>query len=281
MKFSHDRISNRSRWLTSAAICFGLTVCGLSASNRLWSAQQPDEEEQALSQDRDNSYPVPPPSAQAPRPDPARFNNNQNQTERSNTATTDLDERSGGLGVALAEEREGVRIVGLMHGSPAQRAGLQIGDKLVAIDGVNWNTTQDVVDQISSRWPNTNVLLQVERQGTTRNIDVTLTTRTIVMHEPEEPLFGQNQFNQFNMPQGQFRTGQFPGQQYQSFNVEQQQPQQQPFVSQFGNQDQCLQARINELSREVQALKDEVRILRGDGKDNTTTAQVPSPTVPQ
>lgn len=279
MRFSQDRISNRSRWLTAAAIYFGLTVYALSAPHRLWSAQQPDGEQQTLSQDRDNPNPASPPSAQVPRPDPTRFDNNQNQADPSNTATTELDQRSGGLGVALAEDNDGVRIIGIMHDSPAHRAGLQIGDKLVAIDGVKWATTEDVVDQISSRRPNTNVRLQIERQGTTRTVDAMLTTRAIVMHEPEEPMFGNNQFSQFNMPQGQFHPGQFPGQQYQSFNHQaQQQP---PFASQFGNQDQCLQARVNELWREVQALREEVRFLRGDAKDNTTTAQAPAPTVPQ
>ncbi len=46
-------------------------------------------------------------------------------------------ERTGGLGVQIQEEDSGMRVVMVVPGSPAERAGLQAGDLITQVDGTS------------------------------------------------------------------------------------------------------------------------------------------------
>lgn len=287
----HERTCPRSRRLLQAAMCVavGAGVFGVTARNA-WAGQEPDEEADALSQQLDQT--------------PAPINNrnqqqvgqNQTQTAPNQTnAANDLDQKSGALGVTLAQERDGVRVIDLLPGGPAARAGLQVGDQLKAIDGTKWTTVDDVIEQISARWPNTNVRLEIDRQGTTRTMDALLASRAAIIHDErsQQQQFQQQQFGppqQFGqqqqfvqhapMPpiQGQQFAGQFNGPMtQQSFSFDPHHHhfvQQQHFAHQQFAQQQCFDAQLNQLRQEVQALREEVRVLRGvPVNDPTQTAQ--------
>src|SRR5262249_9556959 len=71
------------------------------------------------------------------------------------------DEQAQQLGLAQA----GVVIGNLYVGSPAQRAGLQPGDLLLAIDGAAPSSAQDALGRIAGRAPGSSVVLRGLRGG--------------------------------------------------------------------------------------------------------------------
>jgi len=254
MKFAHVFLWKRATWLHAA-------LFATAASCTLWAvpaarAQQSNQPPQA-----NTAYPDE--EVDADNPNVTTLNVQPVAPAAQNNAAGNLDQKSGALGISLAQERDGVRIIGLQRNSPAMQAGLQVGDKLQAIDGTRWNTVDDVIDQISARWPNSRVQLQVDRQGTSRTLDATLASRAAILHEDQipqnQPQFGQfqqnqPQFGQFQQPN--FQASQFQGNvpSYQAFSVDPR------FAGQPQMPQQCLQ--------------------RG-APMNTTTAQVPTNTVPQ
>jgi S1-C subfamily serine protease len=59
----------------------------------------------------------------------------------------------------------GVVVANLYIGSPAQRAGLQPGDLLLAIDGTAPSGAQDALGRIASRKPGSTIVLRGLRAG--------------------------------------------------------------------------------------------------------------------
>ncbi|MQB43149.1 RIP metalloprotease RseP [Rhizobium sp. ICMP 5592] len=70
----------------------------------------------------------------------------------------------GRIGIALVDPQ----VTAVEPGGPAARAGIQAGDRLVAIDGNNVATYYDIVRYIGDR-PGKGVVLTVERDGQTRD----------------------------------------------------------------------------------------------------------------
>ena len=70
----------------------------------------------------------------------------------------------GRIGIALVDPV----VTAVEPGGPAARAGLQAGDRLVAIDGNNVATYYDIARYVGDR-PGKNVVLTVERNGQTRD----------------------------------------------------------------------------------------------------------------
>lgn len=84
----------------------------------------------------------------------------------------------GYLGIMMAEEalnaapagdaRMGIRISMVMRGSPADAAGLKIGDLVVALDGKEWKDPGAInvfMEMVAGRKPQTDVVLSVRRDA--------------------------------------------------------------------------------------------------------------------
>jgi len=80
-------------------------------------------------------------------------------------AAFDLDSRNG----AFVEEVEA--------GHAADKAGLEHGDAIVAVDGEPVRTPRELIDSVSTQPPGTKVRLDVIRNGERRKLDVTLEER--------------------------------------------------------------------------------------------------------
>jgi carboxyl-terminal processing protease len=79
----------------------------------------------------------------------------------------DTDGEFGGIGVEVTEDKAGIVVVEPLAGSPAARAGLARGDRIVAIDGVavgGKTPGADGTGRLRGR-PGTSVRLDVERKG--------------------------------------------------------------------------------------------------------------------
>jgi C-terminal processing protease CtpA/Prc len=88
-----------------------------------------------------------------------------------------LSDGQGYLGITMQEEKIqgepngkeqiGIRILGLMKGSPAEQAGIKQGDLIIALDGKTWNEIGAVTvfgDVISKTKPLVEVILTVKRR---------------------------------------------------------------------------------------------------------------------
>jgi carboxyl-terminal processing protease len=88
----------------------------------------------------------------------------------------------GGIGVTLDTSSDAFRVTGLTADGPAARAGLQIGDKIVAVDGkpTAGRDPGDVIHQLRGPLASS-VVLSVERQGTPGTRDYRLERALVVV----------------------------------------------------------------------------------------------------
>jgi membrane-associated protease RseP (regulator of RpoE activity) len=77
------------------------------------------------------------------------------------------------------DEGPGVRVAGVVPDSAAWYAGLERGDRLLAIDGEALSNGQDLVGSVASRAPGTLVELRVLRDGAERTVQVRLGRRSL------------------------------------------------------------------------------------------------------
>jgi S1-C subfamily serine protease len=62
-------------------------------------------------------------------------------------------------------------------GGPAEAAGIQPGDQIVAIDGQHIAQFSDIARIVDSKHPGNHVQIRVQRGGSQQTLDVTLGTR--------------------------------------------------------------------------------------------------------
>lgn len=98
------------------------------------------------------------------------------------------------LGVMLAEtnEGDGILISDVIEDTQASRAGLQSGDVILSMNGVTYNTVQELVSTIGDMKPNDNIALQIIRNDE-------LITKSIQLGEKKITPFEQRNFN-FEFP---------------------------------------------------------------------------------
>ncbi len=81
------------------------------------------------------------------------------------------------LGVAVATGANGVRLTEVRSGTPADKAGLQTGDVITAIDGTKVSHAAELSSAIDARHPGDAVHLTFTRDGKTKTATVTLANR--------------------------------------------------------------------------------------------------------
>ncbi len=80
-----------------------------------------------------------------------------------------VDTRYNGTGALISSEANGVT-----EGGPADKAGLRAGDLIIAIDGVEVNTSDELIVAIRSRNVGDKVKIKFKRNAITREVSVTL-----------------------------------------------------------------------------------------------------------
>src|SRR5262245_14467008 len=80
-------------------------------------------------------------------------------------------------GLGLEATPEGVKVIGIAQGSPAQRAGLRVRDVILAIDGKPVSTPKDMIAIVTSLSPGASLTLSVSRKGTEHLVTPTLASR--------------------------------------------------------------------------------------------------------
>ena len=83
--------------------------------------------------------------------------------------------RRGALGVTLDEDSRGpVRINHVYRNGPADEAGLRPGDEIVAIDGREIRSTEDLLRVLAGKHPGEQIRLAIDRDGRERTVRATL-----------------------------------------------------------------------------------------------------------
>ena len=82
------------------------------------------------------------------------------------------------LGIRVADaSTAGAQITTVVSGSPADKAGLKAGDVITAIDGNAITTADDLTAQVGAHQPSDAVTVTVTRNGSSKDIKVTLGVR--------------------------------------------------------------------------------------------------------
>ena len=81
---------------------------------------------------------------------------------------------SGWVGVELDHGEHGMAITKVVDGSPAQQAGLQPGDVLVAVNGIDATNKDKIMEQKATFTPGQSVTWTVKRAGYNKDLKVTL-----------------------------------------------------------------------------------------------------------
>ncbi len=81
----------------------------------------------------------------------------------------------GGIGVTIGVRDGGVRVISVMDGYSAQRAGIVPGDKLIQVDSIIvGNKKPDEVRSLTRGEPGTELRVTIEREGETKPLEFTL-----------------------------------------------------------------------------------------------------------
>lgn len=127
-------------------------------------------------------------SAAPPTPPPARPAVMRAPAPPAAPATPEADDddrhrKRGWLGVFLDEDEDGVRITGVKEGSPAEKAGLREGDKIVEVDNKPIDDDDDIRRIIRNLEPGDTVQVEVMRDGKKKTVSATLGEAKGVWHE--------------------------------------------------------------------------------------------------
>jgi hypothetical protein len=87
------------------------------------------------------------------------------------------DPNRGYLGIEheAAAASGGIRVLRVLPGTPAERAGIKAGDCIIQFDGVPVAPGESVADRISERKPGTSVEIMLQRDGVTLQVTAVLT----------------------------------------------------------------------------------------------------------
>jgi len=100
-----------------------------------------------------------------------------------NTSTT--NDQIPWLGVQIAQSSDGLTVASVIAGSPAEKAGLERGDIIKAIDGTSVSALQAIRDLLRDKKAGDTITVSITRDGNAQDVTVTLEAQP-------EPLLQEN-----------------------------------------------------------------------------------------
>jgi membrane-associated protease RseP (regulator of RpoE activity) len=97
-----------------------------------------------------------------------------------------------GLGIAalvLTLDDDGLVVSGVVPGSPADEAGLEVGDRLLALDGTDLESAADAAEAVSTIEPGSSAELRYERDGEPRSMQIEPRALSVFDAAPAERQF--------------------------------------------------------------------------------------------
>jgi serine protease DegS len=77
-------------------------------------------------------------------------------------------------GEPLAATNKGILVTDVVRGKPADLGGLQVKDIILSVDGIPTTSVRETLEYITDTRPGTQVLVEVNRNGTTVNLTLTV-----------------------------------------------------------------------------------------------------------
>jgi membrane-associated protease RseP (regulator of RpoE activity) len=114
-------------------------------------------------------------------PTVASASQTQGQDPSSPGPAEDASTQKVWIGIQIARTSDGATIAEVIANSPADKAGLQRGDVIKAVDGTSVSDVAGVRDVLANKNPGDTIKLSITRNGTAQDITVTL-------EAPPEPL---------------------------------------------------------------------------------------------
>lgn len=111
-------------------------------------------------------------------------NQNQNAGNRQNRNDNTDSQHHAVLGVSMDDADGAVHVTAVMPGSPAAKAGVQVGDEIRSVDGDRIRTAQGLAEEIGEKRPGNRVELSIRRNGERKTLQVRLAT--------QQELYGRN-----------------------------------------------------------------------------------------
>ncbi len=85
-----------------------------------------------------------------------------------------LKRRRPEVGMVLDGQRDEVRVARVTAGSPADQAGIEVGDRVLAVNGVHIRSVYQAIRPVLIRQPGDRVVFTLEREGEQREVAVVL-----------------------------------------------------------------------------------------------------------
>jgi len=99
--------------------------------------------------------------------------NNQDRNQDHNQSEADAQHHAA-LGISIVDNDGRVRVVAILPGSPAARAGLQVGDEIRYVDDQRIRTAEGLTDEVGEKQAGSNVELSIRRNGERRTVQARL-----------------------------------------------------------------------------------------------------------
>lgn len=116
------------------------------------------------------------PSARGDREDDSRRQTDAN-SRNQNQAAQSRQDNPAQLGVTITDTNRGqVEVESVIKDSPAEMAGILVGDQIVAVDGQVVRSARQLIAMIRDAEPRDQVELRVDRNGRVRNLVTRLST---------------------------------------------------------------------------------------------------------
>jgi membrane-associated protease RseP (regulator of RpoE activity) len=102
-------------------------------------------------------------------------------------ASDDGARQHAALGVYTGDAADGVKVVGVMPGSPAERAGLREGDVIRRFDKQRVRTASGLTEEIRDFRPGEQVDITIRRDGQPMTVKATLAARASFANSSQRP----------------------------------------------------------------------------------------------
>lgn len=221
----------------------------------------------------------------------AREDENSDRSNRSSNDQASQDESSSRdrsaneenaqhhavLGVSLAEQNGRVRVIAVMPGSPAAKAGIEPGDEIRKVNDERIHSARELADEIEEQRPGSKVELTIRRSnGESETVRAKLVSQQQLQGNRsnrgwnQQGEYGQQygQYGRGQMGQGQFASNeQYEGRQNWQANRGRSAYSYQP------GEEQQLDQQIRQLQQQVARLQQQVNELQQNSGNRSNRGQ--------
>jgi hypothetical protein len=113
--------------------------------------------------------------------------------DRAGSNDSRSDEQ-GGLGVAVEDDEQGVRVIRVYSNTPAQEMGLRSGDRITQVDGRRVESARDFISRIREMEPGEEVELDIQRNDDERSLTGELESRSEALPQRDQQNYQDRRF---------------------------------------------------------------------------------------